>query len=297
MAAVKENQRLKDKIVDILIYAFMVVIIFLTLYPFWYCFVGSFNEGLDYMKGGVYFLPRKFTIGNYMTVFADNTILNSFKVTIARTVIGTISHVLFCSVFAYAYSRKILKWKKFFMVTGLIPMYFGGGLIPTYILYRQLGLLNNFLVYIIPGLFSFYHVIIMQAFFRGIPDSLAESAMMDGASEYRIYWSILLPLSTPVLAAIALFTGVGHWNSYFDSMVFTTSRSLQTVQVYLMKIVRSQQAAQNMVDATQDEFERVITPETVKLATMMTVTLPIIFIYPFLQRYFVKGMMIGSLKG
>jgi putative aldouronate transport system permease protein len=286
-----------DRSVDIMIYGFLLVIAFLTLFPFWYCLVGSLNEGTDYFKGGVFFWPRKFTLANYFVVLQDKSILSAYWVTILRTFVGTITHILFTSVFAYAYSRKILRWKPFFMYVCMIPMFFGGGLIPRYILYRELGLINNFLVYIIPGLFSFWNVIILQANFRGIPDALIESATIDGAGEYTIYWRIIMPLSKPVLAAIALFTAVGHWNSYFDSMVFTKSAWLQTIQVYLIKLIKSRELAASMAMDTSLNMEDTVTSETIQLATMMVVTIPIIFVYPFLQKYFVKGMLIGSVKG
>jgi putative aldouronate transport system permease protein len=295
------TDHLRYKWFDYLNLTGMAVLTFATLFPFWTCLVGSFNEGFDYIKGGVYFWPRVFSLDNYRVVFMDKTILSSYKITVLRTAIGVSTHLLFTSVFAYAYSRKILKGKRLFMVFGLITMYFNGGLIPRYILYRELGLLDNFWVYILPNMLGFFHVIIMQAFFRTIPDAISESAMMDGANEYRIYWSLILPLSKPVLAAIALFSGVFHWNSYFDSMVFTTSQDLQTIQVYLMKIIRSQNfAAEMAANATANTLvssQEKLNSETIQLATMMATTVPILLMYPLLQKYFVKGVMIGSIKG
>lgn len=292
---------LKYKWFDYLNVTGMAVLTFVTIFPFWTCLVGSFNEGFDYIKGGVYFWPRVFSLDNYRVVFMDKTILGAYKVTVLRTALGVSSHLLFTSIFAYAYSRKILKGKKFFMVFGLITMYFNGGLIPRYILYKELGLLDTFWVYILPNMFGFFHVIIMQAFFRTIPDGVCESAMMDGANEYRIYWSLILPLSKPVLAAVALFSGVFHWNSYFDSMVFTTSQDLQTIQVYLMKIIRSQNFAAEMAsNATASKLvssQEKLNSETIQLATMMATTVPILVMYPLLQKYFVKGVMVGSIKG
>jgi putative aldouronate transport system permease protein len=297
----KIKSNLKYKWFDYLNVGGMAVLIFITLFPFWTILVGSFNEGFDYIKGGVYFWPRKFSLDNYRVVFMDKTILGAYKITILRTVIGVTSHLFFTSIFAYAYSRKNLKWKKLYMIIGLITMYFNGGLIPKYILYKELHLLDNFWVYILPNMFGFFHVIIMQAFFRTIPDAISESAMMDGANEYRIYWSLILPLAKPVLAAVALFSGVFHWNSYFDSMVFTTSKDLQTIQVYLMKIIRSQNFAAEMAsNATVNSLisnQEKLNSATIQLATMIATTVPILVLYPFLQKYFVKGIMIGSIKG
>lgn len=287
----------RDRMVDYTIYFILAIVAFVTIFPFWYCLVGSLNDGIDYYKGGVFFWPRKFTLANYRLVLKDRTILNAYFITVLRTVVGTISSLMFTSLFAYAYSRKILKGKKFYMLLCMVPMFFGGGLIPTFILYKNLNLIDKFWVYILPGLLSFWNVIIMQANFRGIPDGLIESATIDGASEYRIYWSIIMPLSKAVLAAIALFTAVKHWNSYFDSMVYTKSSWLQTIQVYLIKLIRSQElAAQMAMDSTLN-IEDQSTSETIQLATMMVVTVPILVVYPFIQKYFVKGMLIGSIKG
>ena len=287
----------KDRLIDFSIYLVLAVVAFVTVFPFWYCLVGSLNEGIDYYKGGVFFWPRKFTLANYTLVLKDRTILTAYFITSLRTVVGTVTSVLFTSVFAYAYSRTILKGKKLYMTLCMIPMFFGGGLIPTFILYKNLNLIDRFWVYILPGLLSFWNVIIMQANFRGIPDGLIESATIDGACEYRIYRSIIMPLSKAVLAAIALFTAVKHWNAYFDSMVFTKSAWLQTIQVYLIKLIRSREiAAQMALDSTLN-LEDQSTSETIQLATMMVVTLPILVVYPFIQKYFVKGMLIGSIKG
>ncbi len=291
--------RKKIELFDIFNNLFMIVVILITLYPFWYCLVGSLNQGFDYLKGGVYFFPRVFSLENYIIVLREKVLLKAYRVTISRTLIGTATHVFITALFAYGFSRRYLFGKSFYSKFGLVTMYFSGGLIPQYILYNQLGLLDSFWVYIIPGMISFYHVIIMQAFFKTIPEELNESAVMDGAGEYRIFFSIIIPISKPVLAAIALYTSVGHWNSFFDSMVFTTSTSLQTVQVYLMRIIRSIEHATAMAREASDlmpGLQRANT-ETIKLATMMVATIPILVAYPFFQKYFVKGIMLGSIKG
>ena len=290
----------KEFFFKLLIYAIMLVVFFVTLFPFWTCLVGSLNDGFDYQKGGLFFFPRVFTLDNYKAVLADDRILKSYVVTIFRTVIGTVLHIICTSIFAYAYSRKILKGKKFYMYFNLITLYFGGGLIPFYMLLSGLGLINSFLVYIIPGLVSFWHVIIMQTFFRDKSiESMTESALVDGANEYMIFWKIVMPLSKAILAAIALFVAVEHWNAYFDSMVFTTSSSLQTVQVFLMKLIKFGEFKAGVDSSSAQEIidKRGANIETIKLATMMVATLPILVVYPFLQKYFVKGVMIGSLKG
>ncbi|NLX71204.1 MAG: carbohydrate ABC transporter permease [Clostridiales bacterium] len=289
----------EDIIFDIFNTILMLILIFLTLYPVWFCIVGSFNEGLDYMRGGVNFWPRKFTLSNYRVVLMEPRIKDAYKITILRTIIGVITHVLFTSLFAYGFSRRNLIGKKIYGTMGIITMFFSGGLIPSYLLYKWLRLLNSFWVYIIPALFNFWNVIIFQSFFREIPESINESARIDGANEYQIYFYLILPLSKPVLAALALFTGVWHWNSYFDSMVFTTSQELSTIQLLLMKIIRSTEGAANVASRAGEMLERQrdISSTTVQMATMVITSAPIMMLYPFLQKYFVKGVMIGSIKG
>ena len=277
----------------------MALVMIIMLYPMWYSVIGSLNEGKDFMRGGVYFWPRKFTIKNYQAIFFNNAIINAFGVTIARCFIGTFSSLLITSMASYALVSPILKGKKFYIPYIMFTMYFGGGLIPYFILIKDLGLYNNFLVYIIPGLFSVWNTIIIQSFFRDLPSSVFESARIDGAGEYRIFFQIA-PLSKPVLAAIVLFSFVGSWNSYFDSMMYTSSPQLQTIQLFLMKLITDPASAKAMGRAAAQSMPsqaRQITPQTLKLAAMTITALPIITIYPFLQRYFVKGVMVGSIKG
>lgn len=288
-----------EKTFDAINIFLMIVLIIITVYPFWFSLIGSFSQGEDYMRGGVYFWPRKWSLENYRSVFTTNDVINAYVVTVSRTVIGTIGHVLITALFTYGFSRKILRGRNIYAVIGLITLYFRPVLISQYLLYANLGLIDNFLVYILPHLFNFYHVLIMQAFFRTIPDEVTESAMIDGANEYRIFWSLILPLSKPVLATIALFAGVFHWNEFRDAMMFTTSESIQTVQVYLMRIVRIGEAAARLAEEGDSMTEGLqkMSSETIKLATMMVATVPILVLYPFLQKYFVKGVMIGSVKG
>lgn len=294
---VKHNL-MKDKIFNGFNSIFMLIVIFLTLYPFLYSLAGSFNVGSDYMKGGVYIWPRKFTLDNYKIVFSDLSILTALKITVARTVLGTVASVLFTSVFAYGFSRKDLIGKKYYAAICLITMYFSGGLIPYYMVVKQLGMVNHFVVYIIPGLFSFFNVLILQSFFREIPESIVESAKMDGAGEYMIFFKLIAPLSKPVLATVALFNAVGNWNAFFDSMLFTTKPELQTIQLLLMKIIRSRDGATKLAEMGASVSQAANTTSvTIQLATMIVATVPIILVYPFLQRYFVSGLTIGSVKG
>jgi putative aldouronate transport system permease protein len=287
----------KDTTFDMMNVALMVVLAFVTLYPFWNALVGSLNNGTDYMRGGVAWFPRVWTIDNYRVVFLDSSIVNAYKITIARTIIATITHVIFTGLFAYGFSKKHLIGRSTIAVMGLITMLFSGGLIPYYMVLKTLGFINNFLVYIIPGLFSFFHVLIFQSFFREIPEAIVESAKMDGAHEYTIFFKLILPVSLPVVAAMILFTGIYNWNAYFDSMIFTSKPELQTVMMFLMKVVKTQQAASSLARRASIILgNKTTASRTVQLATMMVTTIPIIAIYPFMQKYFVKGVMIGSIK-
>ena len=275
----------------------MLLMIVVTLFPFIYILAGSFNNGGDYIKGGVYIWPRVFTTANYKAIFANNQLLNAFGISTLRTIIGTVLAIMFTSLFAYGFSKENLIGKKFYGYFGLFTMFFGGGLIPYYIVLKNLQLIDNFLVYIIPCMFSFFNVIIFTSFFKGIPKSIVESAKMDGASEYTIFLKLILPLSKPVIAAIALFTGVFHWNSFFDAMVFTNSAKLQPIQSLLMKIVSSREFASGMSEqAARFVGKNQTNPLTIQMATMVIASIPIISIYPFFQKYFVKGMLMGSIK-
>lgn len=279
---------------------FMVGIIFIMIFPFWYALTGSLNEGYDFMKGGVFLFPRKFTLYNYKILFYTESVSQALSISVARTIIGTVTLVLFTAVFAYAFSRKNLIGKKFYTALGIFTMLFSGGLIPNYILFKQLGLLNNFLVYIIPNLLSFWYVMIFHSFFREIPDSVIESAKMDGAGEYTIFFRLIIHLSTPVIAAIALFTSVSNWNGYYDAMIYTTSSKLAPMQLVLMRIIKSTQEASRLANDAGADFrmdQAQVSSVTIQLAAMIVAAAPIILIYPFLQKYFVKGVMIGSIKG
>ena len=278
----------------------LLALVALTMGPLWISMVGSFNEGLDYTRGGVYFWPRKFSLLNYRIIFSDETILNAYYVSIARTLIGTAICVIFTSVVAYAMSAQRLKFKGVYVIIMLVTMFFSGGIIPSYLLIKQLGLLDNFGVYIIPGIFNVFYMIIIQNSFREIPNSVSESAKIDGAGEYRILFSLYLPMSLPVIAAVSLFVAVGHWNSYFDSMMYTTSDTLQTVQLFLQKMLAKTMFAANAANsaaAAIPEERRTISAQTIILATMIATTMPILFVYPFVQKHIIKGIMIGSIKG
>lgn len=273
----------------------MVTFCLLICYPLWYILVISFNDGADALRGGIYFWPREFTLTNYTMVLEDSSILKGYGITIARTLIGTATSVLFTAATAYAFSKAELIGRKAFLTMGTITLIFNGGLIPTFMLLRGLNLLDNFLVYIIPTLFNFYNCIIFMSFFRSIPASLEEAAMVDGCNYLRRFGQIVLPLSKPVLATIALFNGVWHWNDYFSGVVYVNNPDLVPLQTILYRTVASASTAK--WTAAPGVTDKMASSMGLKFATMVVVTLPIMLVYPFLQKYFVKGVMVGAVKG
>ena len=282
---------------DIMIGILMLVICFVSLYPVWYTVIISFNDSSDALRGGIYWWPRKFSLESYKTVFQDTTIIRAFMVTVLRTLIGTVTSVFFTAMVGYALSKKHIMGNKFYTILGTITMFFGGGLIPYFITLKNLGLYNNFLVYIIPSLFNFYNMIIFRSFFNELPAGLEESARLDGANDLMIFIRIVIPLSAPVIATIALFNGVGHWNDYFTGVMYINDAELQPIQTYLYRIIASASASKTVVAMPAGVTAQQVSSQSVRLATMVVTTFPIMCVYPFLQKYFVKGMLIGSIKG
>jgi len=277
------------------------LIIIACVYPFYYSVIISFNEGRDAMMGGIYFWPRAFTLENYQIIFRDAMIIRAFGMTVLRTVVGTLAVLAFNSIFAYALSRKYLIGRKVYIYIGMFTMFFWGGIIPLYMLISALGLLNSFWVYIIPNLSGFFTVLIFIAFYNEIPSSILESARIDGANELVIFFKIVLPISTAVLATIALFAGVGHWNAWFETHIYIRDMNLQTLAYVLVRMINQglaeeQLRASGQLMAMGAVGESTVTGNSIRLATMIVAVVPIMVIYPFLQKYFVKGIMLGAVK-
>jgi len=283
-----------EKIFDWFNMLVMLLICFATLYPVWYVLINSLNEGTDAMRGGIYWLPRVFSLESYTTVFKNDGLMTAFGITVAKTVLGTFIHVFFTAMVAYAVSQRELAGRKLYLIIGTITMFFSGGLIPQYLLLRDLHLLDTFWVYIIPAMFSFFDLIIFMTFFREIPYGLEEAAKMDGANDFSIFVRVIIPVSMPVVATIALFHGVYQWNDYFAGVIYVNDPNLQPIQTFLYRIVAL--SGSNQIVSTVTGVTKTVTSQSVKLATMVVATLPIVFVYPFLQKYFVKGFMIGSMK-
>jgi putative aldouronate transport system permease protein len=287
----------EDWVIDIIVYTVSVLIFIACFYPFYLAIVLAFNEGKDANLGGIFFWPRKFTIENFKQMLIDPIWGKALLVTVLRTLLGTTLTTLFTTFVSYGLSDKTLVFRKVYMTMILIAMYFSGGIIPYFAVLRTLKLTNNFMVYIIPGMLSLFYVLVSISFFQSIPKELGESARIDGAGELRIFFGIIVPISKPLLATIAIFTAVGHWNSWFDSAFFVQDKNLRTMGYQLMSIINKSSA--NMTANLPPEALAAATTTTmsVQVAAMLVAVVPILVIYPFFQRYFVSGLTMGSVKG
>lgn len=287
---------MEDWILDTLITAVLLIIVFITLYPFYYILLITFNSGSDSNLGGMYLWPREFTLGNYIYFIEDPKWVNAFLVSILRTIVGTVLAVFFTSMVAYGLAKRDLLFRKTYFFIVVVAMNFSGGLIAFYIVLKSLGLINTFGVYVIPGMLNLFFLLIAISFFREIPDELGESARMDGASELRIFVSIVVPVSMPLMATMSLFIGSGQWNSWLDSAYFVQNENLRTLTYRMMQVIN-----QSMVptgDSAAASMSRAkVTPFSIQATAMVVSIVPILGVYPFLQKYFVSGMMLGSVKG
>ncbi len=265
----------------------------LILAPVLNIFSSSFASTRALAEGNFIFFPKEVTLDNYSAVFHDSTIWHAYFISVSKTILGVITHVFFCSMVAFGLSKRDLRFRNVYTVMGVITLFFSGGMIPTYLLMKKLGLLNNFLVYILPQLFSYYDVVILMNFFRQIPGSLEESASIDGAGVWRVFMQIAMPLSKPALATIALFNGVYQWNDFMTAKLYMTDTTLYPVQMKLYEIIVQQQAASMN---TIGNVALQTTSKGIQLATIVVTTVPILIIYPRLQKHFVSGMMLGAVK-
>lgn len=283
----------------IIVYGFLAMIFIITFIPFWYIFVLSVNDATDSLRGGILLWPRKPTFDSYIAVFQNDEIIASLAVSLARTLIGVPVTVLCVSMLAYALSKTDLVHRRGINFFFVFTMYFSGGLIPTYMVIRGLGLIDNFLVYIFPGMINIYWMILIRTYFEGLPKELFEAAASEGASEFTMFRKIALPLSTPVLATILLFSAISHWNSWYDSYIYTYKPQLKTLQAVLVKILNQYQTGSMLSQAQQMASEAKKMPvnsESIRMTVTMVATLPIILVYPFLQKYFIQGMLVGAVK-
>ncbi|ETT86246.1 carbohydrate ABC transporter permease [Viridibacillus sp. FSL R5-0477] len=286
-----------DRAFNIFNIVFLAIVALLVIYPLVFVLSASLSNPQYVLSGELWLWPKEFTLDAYEKVFKNEDIINGFVNTLKYTVFGTILNVIMTILAAYPLSRRDLKGRGFIMAFIVFTMFFSGGLIPTYLLIRDLGMLNTFWVMVIPNAVAVWNIIIMRTFFQSIPHELEESAMIDGAGNFKILWSIVLPLSFPVIAVMVLFYSVGHWNSYFQALIYLQDQDKFPLQLILRQILIQGQT-DDMIKATSESFlAQQLSVEGLKYAVLIVANLPMLMLYPFLQRYFVKGVMIGSLKG
>lgn len=291
-----------ERVFDFVNYLILFLIAVTMLYPFLYVLAISLNDPNDSQLGGIWLYPRKLSLESYKIIFSDSSLLQALVISVSRTVLGTLLTVAGCSMFAYVFTRNefiIYKPLKGFF---FFAMFFGGGgLIPTYLLYLNLGLYDNFLVYIIPGIINLWYVTLFRTYFKSVPSELLEAARIDGAGEFAIYTRVLLPVSKPIVATITLFSAVAQWNSYRDTLYYTVSDKLRSLQYIVMEIIKKAEGS-HMIDRAE-MFEifhgdaSMADPVSLRMAITIVTVVPIVIVYPFLQKHFMKGMMIGSMKG
>ncbi|MCH2176957.1 MAG: carbohydrate ABC transporter permease [Lentisphaeria bacterium] len=283
-----------EKAFDYFNYFLMFMLILSMLYPFIYTVNISIAAPKDAEAGGFFILPKSFEFTAYKQIIQDEMFWIGYRNTILRTVIGTILSVFMTCLCSYPLSRRDLPHRKLFTFLVLFTMLFSGGLIPAFILYNNLGLIDNPLIYIIPGMISAFNVILVKNYFQGISNSLHEAASIDGASEWFIFSRIYLPLSKPIIATIALFNAVGHWNSWFDSLLFINSENKKVVQTFLQRIAVEGDTKLLESGLATDMVQ--MTPESIKAATVIVTIVPMLCVYPFVQKFFTKGIMLGGIK-
>ena len=297
----KIRRSIPEQIFNVFNIMFLGLFAFICIYPFWYVMVGSVSSGP--LARFAYFWPTGFTLITYEQIFANPDIWRAIFISVARTVIGTFLTVFFTSMLAYLCTKQKMYFRRFVYRFFIITMYFQAGLIPWYITMSAYGLQNNFLLYVIPGTINAFFLILVKTFIESVPSSIEESAEIDGAGFFRIYIVIMLPLIKPILATIAVFASVGQWSTWQDNFFLVTDRSLMTLQLMLFNYLQQAQTLANaMRQATAATagagVERVlISPENVRMAMVVVTVLPIMLVYPFLQRYFTKGIMLGAVKG
>ena len=283
--------------------SFLLLLAFITLYPFWNTIMVSFNDAMDAIRGGITFWPRKFSTYNYQVIFRTGEIPHAFMVSVARTLINLVSNVFFTAMIAFALSRNEFVMRKPFTFVLILSMYVNAGLIPTYFLIRSLKMIGTFWVYVIPGIVNAFNFVVMRTYMRTLPESIIESARIDGYGDFYIFIRIILPLCLPVLATIGLFVAVGSWNAWFDTMIYNSGKlNLHTLQYKLMEYLQSSQSrGRSSADAgamalTAQISQDTVTPLSIRAAITVVAAAPILVVYPFMQRYFVVGLNVGGVK-
>ena len=304
MTEVKIKKSIGYKIFCMFNVILMILLMVTMLFPYLNMLAKSFNDAADSARGGLTIFPRVFSLENYRTIFADNSVIKAAFVSVARVIVSVVLSLLVRFGAAYALSKSSFPGKKFFVTLYMIPMFITAGQVPLYVLISKMGLLNNFWVYILPTLFSFYDIVIIRTFIQStIPNSIEESALIDGANEVTIFFKMIIPLSKPILATVALWIMVGQWNDWTSTLYYVRDPDLFTLQYIMMQLVQESERLQQMQQAAIEAGQAVgmvqqkTSSESIIAAQVIITTIPIICVYPFLQKYFVKGIMMGSVKG
>ncbi|MBO9610533.1 MAG: carbohydrate ABC transporter permease [Paenibacillaceae bacterium] len=277
--------------------ALIVVMCVLMMYPFLHVLSISMSSYKESLRIGLHLYPREISWDAYENAFAAGDIWLAMGNSVFRTVIGTALSIVLMSFGAYALSKKHLPGRYFFTMAIVLTMFFSGGLIPSYLLIKSLGLMDSRWVLVVPTLFNTFSMMILRNFFMSLPVELEESAKLDGANDIRILFSLVMPMSKPILATVALWTAVAHWNAWFDALIYISDHKKMVLQLYLRKLIIENQDQEMQSIMLQATGGAKMTAETVKAAVLMIATIPIVLVYPFLQKYFAKGLMVGSLKG
>ncbi len=292
----KVRKPISDKVFSVIVFVFLTAFVIITLYPVINTIALSFNDGIDAVRGGIHLWPRKFSMKNYKTVMEMQNIWTGAKITVGRTVIATLTSLFANALLAFVVSRKRFLFKSQLSLFWVITMYVNGGMIPVFLLYKNLGLTGTFHVYWIPGMISAFNMLVMRTYMEGIPESLEESAQLDGAGYWTIFKDIISPLCKPMYATVALFIAVWQWNSWFDAMLYNRMKTeYTTLQYELMKLLSSVMQQSGSAENAKNGAAT-ITPITIRAATTIVTMLPIVCLYPFLQRYFITGLTIGGVK-
>lgn len=281
-----------EKVFQIFVIAFLASVCICMIYPFIHVLSISLSTSAEALRPGLHWYPHEISLGAWGRVFTTDSVWIAFGNTVFRSVVGTFLALLFMAMGAYPLSKKYLPHRNFYTMFIVVTMFFGGGLIPTYLLIKSLGFIDSRWSLIIPGLISTYSMLILRNFFMSLPEELEDSAKIDGASDLRILFTIVLPLSKPILATLALWSAVGHWNAWFDAMLYIQDQSKTVLQILLRRIVITAEGDNLLAVPIEEQA-----PETLKAAIIMFTALPILVVYPFLQKYFVQGVLVGSLKG
>lgn len=288
----------EDKVFDIINFFLVAIILLLVVYPLYFIVIASISDPNMIYEGKVWLLPKELTLEGYQRIFGDSKIWLGYKNSIIYTVVGTIVNVSFTLMAAYALSRKDLYGRNVIMFLFLMTMFFSGGLIPTYLVVKNLGLLNTMWALILPKAVAVWNVIVAKTFFESsIPGELLEAARIDGCSDVKFFWKIVLPLSKPIVAVMVLFYAVGHWNSYFDALIYLNNENLYPLQLILRNILIQNQSSTMMISDLDSLAAKQRVSELIKYGVIIVASIPLLIVYPFVQKYFVKGVMIGGIKG